>query len=370
MRILFLTNIPSPYRIDFFNELGKTQDVKVVFEAEKAPLINNNWYSDNAIDNFEAVFLKSGEIEEQKINWKILKHIKRKNQDVVVVTSYAYFTEMLALIYLKISGISYYLEVDGGIIKNENRLKKWYKAFLISGAYGYISPSKQTDDYLTYYGAAKEKIYRYPFTSLKNDNILKETVSIEEKCRIREELGMREDKIILSVGRFINIKGFDILIKACKDIDKSVGAYIVGDKPTKEYVNLKAELKLDNLHFVDFKSKEELKNYYKAADVFVLPTRGDVWGLVVNEAMAYGLPVVTTDRCVAGLELVKDCENGFIVPVEDNKQLGEKMNIVLSNDNLCKNMSQKSLERIREYTLENMVERHIKVFKEIINKKK
>lgn len=362
MKILFITNIPSPYRIEFFNELGKTQDVKVLFEAERARHINNNWYSDNIINNFEAVFLKNGEIEERKINWKILKHIKRSRQDIIVLTNYAYFTEMLVFIYLKTLRIPYYLEVDGGIVKSENTLKKWYKSFLISGAYGYISPSKQTDDYLLYYGAKKEKIHRYPFTSLKEIDILKGNLSAKEKDKIREELEMEENKIILSVGQFIHRKGYDILLKAAKNIDKNTGIYIVGGEPTEEYIDLKDKGNLNNVHFIGFKSKEDLKNYYKAADLFVLPTREDIWGLVINEAMAYGLPIITTNKCVAGLELVKEAENGFIIPTEDYRELEKKINDILSDDTLRNNMSRKSLEKIRKYVIENSADTHRKIF--------
>ena len=53
------------------------------------------------------------------------------------------------------------------------------------------------------------------------------------------------------------------------------------------------------------------------ADIFVHPTETDVWGLVINEAMAHGLPIITTDGCVAGLELVKNNDNGFIIPVNN-----------------------------------------------------
>ncbi|MBU3197728.1 glycosyltransferase family 4 protein [Clostridium estertheticum] len=367
MKILFFNNIPSPYRVEFFNELGKQQEVKVIFEAERATHISNNWYDNNVIKNFQATFLKNGEMEEKKINWKVLKYIKRKNQDVIVVTNYAYLTEMIALILLKLKGIIYYLEVDGGIIKKENQLKKWYKTFLISGAYRYISSSKQTDDYLIYYGAKKEKIYRYHFTSLKKNDILKEPVSVDEKRVIREKLGIKEEKVILSVGRFIDIKGFDILIKSYKNIDKNVGLYIIGGNPTNEYISLIEKLKLDNIYFVDFMSKKELEGYYKAADIFVLPTRGDVWGLVVNEAMACGLPIITTDKCIAGLELVEDYENGFIVPVEGVEQLAEKINIILSNRDLRAKMSEKSLEKIRAYTIEKMADRHVEIFEKKCN---
>ena len=64
-----------------------------------------------------------------------------------------------------------------------------------------------------------------------------------------------------------------------------------------------------------------------AADVFVMPTREDIWGLVINEAMAYGLPVVSTDKCIAALELVKNGRNGYIIPPNQPKEIAQKVNI-------------------------------------------
>jgi glycosyltransferase involved in cell wall biosynthesis len=111
---------------------------------------------------------------------------------------------------------------------------------------------------------------------------------------------------------------------------------------------------------VGFKKKEELAQYYKAADLLVLPTWSDVWGLVVNEAMAYGLPVVTTDRCVAGVELVENGVNGYIVPVRDGDALAAAINRVLSED--YRAMGRASLEKIRPYTIENMAKAHVDIF--------
>lgn len=362
LKILFLTNIPSPYRIDFFNELGKTQDVKVVFEAKYAPSINNNWYSDNNIKTFDSIFLKEGEIEEKKINWEILKHIKRKNQDVVVVTNYAYLTEMLALLWLKLLHIPYFLEVDGGFIRKESKLKCLVKTFLIAGAYGYISPSQQTDNYLNSYGAPINKIFRYPFTSLKNNDILDKVLSFAEKQKIREKLGMKEEKIILSVGQFIHRKGYDVLFEAMNYVDKGVGLYIVGGEPTTEYIELIERFKLANVHFIEFKSKEKLKEYYKAADLFVLPTREDIWGLVINEAMACGLPVITTTSCVAGVALIENGNNGYLVKPESANELGKRINNTIHDQALLDKLSSNSIKKIRCFTIEKMACQHLKIF--------
>lgn len=125
---------------------------------------------------------------------------------------------------------------------------------------------------------------------------------------------------------------------------------------------------LTNVHFINFKSKDELIKYYKASDLFVLPTRGDVWGLVINEAMAHGLPVITTDQCVAGIELIKNDENGFIIPVNDSGMLKRRIVEILENEQNAEKMSRENLKKIKGYTIEKMAVKHINIFKSIVNK--
>ena len=168
-------------------------------------------------------------------------------------------------------------------------------------------------------------------------------------------------KIAITVGQFIYRKGFDILLNAWALCDKEYELYIIGAEPTKEYIDIKDRLHLKNVHFEGFKTKEELKCYYQAADLFVLPTREDIWGLVVNEAMANGLPVITTDHCVAGIELVQNGENGYIVPTEDCNSLAERIMQILGDDELCYQMGRNSLIKIREYTIEKMAKTHMKI---------
>lgn len=166
-------------------------------------------------------------------------------------------------------------------------------------------------------------------------------------------------KVVISVGQFIYRKGYDVLIKAWARCPKNAELYIIGGEPTEEYLRLVQEMHMSNIHFLKFKSKNVLKEYYKAADLFVLPTREDIWGLVINEAMAAGLPVITTNKCVAGLELVNDGENGYIVPINNSKILSEKINCILSSDELMKKMSANSLRKIHRYTIEQMAKKHI-----------
>lgn len=173
-------------------------------------------------------------------------------------------------------------------------------------------------------------------------------------------------KIILTVGRFSYMKGygkgFDVLLKAMRFCPENYSLYIVGDEPTQEFIEMKNNLKLKNVFFVGFKTKEELKEYYKAADIFCLQTRGDVWGLVVNEAMACGLPIITTDKCVAGLELVEDGINGYIVGTEDDRAVSEKILSIGQQDKVQQKMCENSLSKIKKYTIEIMASVHKRAF--------
>lgn len=364
MKVLFLSNIPSPYRLDFFNELGKYIDLTVIFEAERNYQLNEQWYSDT-YTHFKAIFLKRGAIEEKRVNWKVIKQINGPSQDLIVVTNYAYFTELVALLYIKGRGFPYCLEIDGGIIRKEKPLLKAFKKFLINNARAYISPSTSSDDYLAYYGADREIIYRYPFTSLFENDIIGRVPTDLEKMEYKKNLGVKEEKMVLSVGQFIHRKGFDVLLKATTQLPGEYGFYFVGGEPLPEYLDYVNKNELDNVHFVSFKSKDELRPYYLASDLFVLPTREDIWGLVINEAMACGLPVITTDKCVAGLELVENHVNGFIVSVERVDVLAQRIEDVLSHDQLAASMAKAGLEKIRPYTIENMAQRHLEIFRSI-----
>lgn len=371
MKIRYFTNIPSPYRINFFNELGKECDLEVIFEAEKAPKINTDWYKNNNILNFTPVFLKKGTIEEKKINLKILKYVI-KNSDLLVFTNYSYFTEMFALIVTKILRKKYILQIDGGIIShNESFLKNKLKKFLISNAYCYLSPSKESDNFLIYYGALKEKINRYYFTSLYKNDIIEHPVENKDKQKTKKDLMIKENKIILSVGQFIHRKGFDWMIDAYKNLDKEIGIYIIGGAATQEYLDLKNKYKMDNLHFIDFMGKNEILKWYRAADLFVLPTREDIWGLVINEALAQGLPTVTTDKCIAGLELIVNKKNGFIVKCEDEESLLQITESFFekSEADICL-MKKEALSIIKKYTIENMAKNQLDVIKKVLEMEK
>ena len=361
MKVLFITNIPSPYRVDFFNELGKQCDLTVIFERSASAERDASWRN-YGVESFAPIIL-------QGLQWGadgafcpgICKYLKIRQYDHVIVSDFTSPTGMLAISHMRRKKIPYWLESDGGFAKNGLGWKEKLKTSIMKGAAGYFSTAKEHDRYYLQYGAEHDRIFRYPFSSLHSRDLLTVPVSKQEQSILRNKLRMQEEKIVLSVGQFIHRKGFDVLLEAMTRLPKNVGCYFVGGQPTEEYLQLVESHHLDHVHFVGFCNKTALAKYYQAADLFVLPTREDIWGLVINEAMANGLPVITTDRCIAGLELVQDGENGYIVPAGDAQILADRMKVVLEDETVLSRMRVRSLRRIAGYTVEKMAERHMEI---------
>jgi len=360
-KVLFITNIPAPYRIDFFNELGKLVDLTVLFEAKTTPVTTFNYNLDQKL-NFTAIFLRDGDIRERAVDWKILPFLKRNRYDHIVATNYGYATEAVAILALKARGIPYEMELDGGVLRTENALIHAIKKRLIRGAERYWSTGEQTDRFYQNFGIPRERIQRYPFSSIFEWEIVKNPWNEQERREAKDRLGIARENLVLSVGQPLYRKGYDLLIRAAARLPENTAVVVVGGKPRAEWSALLRELNVQNVTFVEFSSKELLNEYYKAADVFVLPTREDVWGLVVNEAMANGLPVLTTEGCVAGCEMIRDGENGYLIPAETWEPIAQRLNTLLSNDMLRDSMANVALNVVRGYTLEAMARAHADVF--------
>ena len=365
MKVLFLTNIPSPYRVDFFHELAKYCDLTVLYEMVSAADRDEAWVrADKENGTYQVVFLNPV-LKQSSSAWcpSVKRYLKKGVYDVIIVGGYSTPTGISAICCLNRRKIPYLINCDGGFApKKENQLKHSIKKYLLSGASGWLSSGKLADQYLIHYGAKEEQIFHYPFTSLWEHEILSNPLSKEEKNRYKQELGIGQGKMILAVGQFIPRKGFDILLQAAAQLETKCVIYIVGGQVNEEYQQLLERYQLNNVFFLSFMLGEQLKKYYYASDIFALPTREDIWGLVINEAMAAGLPVVTTDKCAAGVELLEP-EN--LVLAGDAVTLAERLNMLLKDDKQREQIGARNLEKIREYTIENMAKIHSDIFTQV-----
>ena len=366
MKILFLTNIPSPYRVKFFSLLGEKCELTVIYELKYATNRDKNWKVD-VKKTYKEIFLDAKRIvPDGGISFKILKYLK-KEYDFIIVGTHGTPIAKLAMMYMRIKKIPYILNLDGALtytLNNRSKINLFLRKIMFQGAKYYLTTNNESIKYLRSFGIKKDKIFKYRFSSILKKDVIDKTTN--KKDILKMSLGIKEEKIILSVGQFIYRKGFDILLKSKGYIDSDIGLYIIGGNITEEYDRLIKDYNLKNVYFLGFKSKKELEKYYEASDIFVLPTRHDEWGLVINEALAKGLPVITTNHCGSGLELIKDIKNGFLVEVENVELLSKYINNILSNEKLRKKMQINNLLLAQEYTIENMVDDHIKIL-EIMN---
>lgn len=360
-KVLFLTNVPSPYRVNFFNEFGKYCDLTVVFEKKQSDERDESW-KDYQFKNFHGEFLKGISINtDTAISFGAKKYVKDKNFDFIIISNFSSPTGMIAVHYMKKHKIKYFIETDGGSPKSGKGFKERIKTGIIKGASGYFSTGEENDRYFLAYGADKDKIYRYPFTSIYDKDVFGHIATPEEKATFRQELGIQEKYVILSVGRFSYLngygKGYDVLIRAAEKLSGEIGWYIIGGQPNETFQTMLENSGLKNFHFIDFKLKDELVKYYRASDQFVLMSVGEAWGLVINESMACGLPVITTEKCIAGRELVKEGQNGYLLSVGDTDGLISSVSKIIENNQDGK-MGNFSIQTIREYTIEQMAKRH------------
>lgn len=352
LNISFVTQNLAPFRLNWLRELSKYYYITVYHNNEYDKTFNMNSLKNINVGDIKIYMIKNKIFNKIPV-YNFFKIFSNK-YDILILDGYGFWSQILLIMILKIFKKNYIVSLDGGLIREEKKLKKLCKSFIIKGATYYLSTSSTTDLYLIHYGIKYEKILRHKLSSVYNNDILKNPVCLEKKQKLRIKYKITKKNVIIGIGRFIPIKGFDILIKAMKNI-KETELILVGGVLTEEYnAIIKANKLSDVVTFINHVSKEEVIELLDLSDVFVLPTRGDVWGLVINEAMARGLPIITTNKCVAGVSLIENNKNGFIVEVDNLHELQEKINYLLLNDDIRLQMSKNNLKKIKNYSLEHI----------------
>lgn len=361
LNVLYLCNIPSPYMVDYLNELGKLCELTAVFERDNSIERGKHW-NDFRFVNFKGIILNGIKIgADQSFSPQIIRHFRNLNYDYIVVSNPLTFTGMIAIIFFKMFNIDFIIESEGSFPKNGKGIKELIKKYFISSASYYFSTTKIANDYLKMYGANENRIFKYPYTSLNQNEILAKPLNINEKNLIRKKLKLPSGKIVVAVGRFIPLKNFHILIEMWDHFNPDVSLFLIGEGSEKKRFEELIKRNINkNVYIVDFLKKDKLLEFLKACDLFVHPTTSDVWGLVINEAMACGLPVITTNMCIAGTELVNDT-NGRLVEVNNVLEIEKAIQSLIYDNEYLLECAISSIEKIQKYSIEEMAKVHINV---------
>ncbi|MBI4653530.1 MAG: glycosyltransferase family 4 protein [Nitrospirae bacterium] len=188
-------------------------------------------------------------------------------------------------------------------------------------------------------------------------------VSREESRNVKSSLGIKEDRVILFAGSDFKRKGLITLLRATSLLDmKDKRLIVVGKGNISYYLKKAKELRTDK-HVTFWGSEKEIERLYGIADIFVLPTIYDPFSNATLEAMASGLPVVTTAYNGAS-ELIEDRIQGFIVndPL-DAKTFANRISTTLNN---AGEMGRNARIKAENFSIEKAVDEIIKMFKRII----
>ena len=356
MKILIVFNHPAPYKIRLFNELAKYFDLEVIFEREKAINRPDSFYDVKSF-NFKYSILKKGAYGDENSNTSELRKIlkaRHKEFDAIIMNGYATPTELRAIHFMNKHHIPFVLYINGGLIKKESSLKKWLKSKFISTAAKYFSPCEQADEYLVYYGADKNKIVHYIYSTVYEKDIVNKPLSSEEKALLRKQFDLPDGPLFISASQFIKRKNNSQLIDCFQNIKGHL--LLVGEGDQKEeYERIIKESGQTNVIIRPFEKRSNLFNLMKACDGFITLSQEDIYGHTTNEAFAMGLPVLSSNKVVGSRHLIKNGVNGYLVDLSDKNVIIDKINKLIEID------PNEAIKTAKENTIELMVKTTVNI---------
>ena len=358
LKILFLHNIPSPYRIPLFYELQKRSGYNFSFIFFSETHKERKWASPELM-NLKHEFLPGITIEIGSIiiaiNLKIIKVLLKEEYDVVILSGMSDITSMIAACLCKIKGVRV-LVYSEGTEDGQSTLGKLlgpWESLLLKSTNGMILPGSNSKQFYVERGMEEERIFIAP-DAVDNDHYISEQNKLAfAKAKIKKDFGLEDSVTLLFVGQLIHRKGVDILIQAyhqAKAERNDLHLVIVGDGPEKGNLEKYCEEhEIGDVHFLGWIDEDKKSQAYIVADVFVLPTRFDVWGLVINEAMCFKLPIIASTKAGASQDLVMDGLNGYRVPPDNVSLLKEAILKTIENGDELSNMGQESFNRVTQF---------------------
>jgi glycosyltransferase involved in cell wall biosynthesis len=260
-----------------------------------------------------------------ELNLGLVSRIAGGRFDAVLVHGYAYASCWLAFLGAKLGRARLLLRADSNLLNRRSPLKRAIKRAVLPPTFAMmdtmLAVGSLNYEYYRHYGASPLKLVYAPFSV--DNSCFEPTASLAESPRvaIRRSLGLPPDSpVALFCGKLVAKKRpLDFLqsLEGARSASRIHGL-VVGDGELRGACEAYARGRLaDRVVFAGFKNQSELPGLYAAADILVVPSEIEPWGLVVNEAMAAGLPAIVSTSVGAAPDLVRQGETGFTFPTGD-----------------------------------------------------
>lgn len=349
-KIVVLTNIPSPYRVSLFQHIRAhylLYDLIVIYQArlnddrswkiEQKDLCNDIFLNTITLNTRDHLGRKP--IRLQTGLSKVMRELK---PEVVVISEYNPVAISLAM-WCKNQKTPYISWTDGTIYfeRNINFLQKVARKFIIPNAKAYIASSSRSIENQMKYGAKREKVY-----------LSQLTVDTEPLYFEKNNFSSRQ---LLFVGRLVEMKGIDLLLKALYKIrEMDWNLNIVGDGILEgELRELANHFSISNkVKFCGFYEGNELMEYYRKSDIFILPSREEPYGLVTLEAMCASMPVICSKYAEGAYDLVVEGETGDMVNPFDTDEFVNVLKSYIGDTDKVKRMGLKAYQKSKNFSIE------------------
>ena len=353
-RIAIVTEIPAPFRIPLFNALASTDGVElsVQFLAASDPRRSYPVYADEFHFPWEVL---PGHDVLARGRWVVLNRgvgraLSRADAEVVVLGGWNQPAFWSAQRWAGRNGrkTAAWVESTARDARSNAPVLERAKRRFLRRCDAFIVPGRASAEYIASFGA-EGQIAVAP--NAVDGAIFGERVAAarERRRELREELGIERD-CILYVGRLVPEKGVDLLVGALAE-NPSCELIVAGEGPERaRLAALATDVAPGRIRFLGYVARDDIPPWYAAADVFALPSRSEQWGMVLNEAVTAGLPLVASDAAGGAHDLVDDGNNGFVVPAGDGAALAGALTRLLRDTALRERGAARSLEIARGFT--------------------
>jgi glycosyltransferase involved in cell wall biosynthesis len=319
------------------------------------------WGDDAAVGNVPVLLDPTQSlIQRMKNVARLMSRILRGDYTVAHLAGWGHWVVRLAILCCNLRGVPFSVESDSPLLSDltgwREQLKKWlYPVWMRSISYAIPGGSRQAA-FFRYYKVPNEKIVISHMT-VDTDKI--RSTSSPARSEFRRSRGIPEDQVVFTfVGRLLEQKGIDTLLDAFELVHEKfprAALAIVGDGPERAIVDKAAARFPGRIWVAGREGSAGVISWLRASDVFVLPSRDEHWGLVVNEAMTCGLPVIVSDVCGCVEDLVFPGRNGFTFPVNNADELAKAL-LQLVDDDQRAMMGRQSQAIIEPWTIERQAE--------------
>ncbi|MDP1725486.1 MAG: glycosyltransferase family 4 protein [Bacteroidota bacterium] len=343
----FYTNLLAPYMFHRWKMISEAFPGSMVILTRKADP-GRPWQYQHKEMDFPCVNFPETLSLSNHLSWsKGLRKFVRKTATLQTIHLFEDISglNMLNVMYAAKSKL-FLLINDGGFVQTTQRYSQKLRWNLIGQkCFGAITPGETGKQYTTAWGFPAEKIYNsYLSPDMENFSSYRDSEQAKkDRNEIRIGLGLNDkDILVLCNSRLLDWKRIEDLAESIPFLSEGaknrIFLLMIGNGPYKGPLDLLQSLKHFRFKWIPAVSYEEIKKYYAASDLLVLPSEGDIWGLVINEALSMGKPVVCTD-CIGASDLVKNGWNGFKVEKRNPKSFAESIEKLVLDDQLHQVMS-------------------------------